>query len=291
MLLIKGVDVSGHNPNVDFQAVKNAGYDFVIVKATEGATYTNPYHFDQVKRAQEVGLRVGLYHYGYLQASKDPVDDAVSEVRHFLPKLSQCEPYLSLPPVLDFEHGAWDKKLKGIAAMSPSECLLWINTFHEGLRKIGWNFMLYSTANVIKDKLPNWKGDAWIAQYPSMESLTLEKFNKPKEGVSAKIWQYSDKGVVDGINEPADLNVIMDKAWYRSVTASKPLDLPPVAPSVDGKILPPQMPGIQELVNVQDTISGKPKSQLHYHLDCLNDSADAIKRTIREIEKTLRSES
>ena len=40
-LYIKGVDISGYQPNVDFNAVKNDGVEVCIIKATESTIYPN----------------------------------------------------------------------------------------------------------------------------------------------------------------------------------------------------------------------------------------------------------
>jgi len=52
------IDVSSHQASY---ATK--GVDGVIVKATEGVSYTNPQHAAQVKQGRDAGLVVGHYHY------------------------------------------------------------------------------------------------------------------------------------------------------------------------------------------------------------------------------------
>lgn len=58
--MIKIVDVSSHNSATGYSI---AGCDGVIVKATQGTTYTNPNHAAQVKRGRDNGLGIGHYHY------------------------------------------------------------------------------------------------------------------------------------------------------------------------------------------------------------------------------------
>lgn len=57
---IKGVDVSSYQSADSYPL---DGYDFVVVKATESTTYTNPKHGAQVKRARDAGRVVGHYHF------------------------------------------------------------------------------------------------------------------------------------------------------------------------------------------------------------------------------------
>ena len=63
----KGVDVSswqhpGGKP-IDWHAVKEDGYDFVMIKASQGTTYVNPYLGEDIPAARGAGLIVGAYHF------------------------------------------------------------------------------------------------------------------------------------------------------------------------------------------------------------------------------------
>lgn len=53
-----GVDISSYQPNWT-----PTNEEFVFVKATEGTTYTNPYHDKHIKLARDAGLVVGHYHF------------------------------------------------------------------------------------------------------------------------------------------------------------------------------------------------------------------------------------
>lgn len=57
--MIKGIDVSAYQSS-DYAT---SGYDFVIVKATEGRTYINPKQSAQAARARGAGLVLGFYHF------------------------------------------------------------------------------------------------------------------------------------------------------------------------------------------------------------------------------------
>jgi GH25 family lysozyme M1 (1,4-beta-N-acetylmuramidase) len=58
-MTIKGIDVSNYQAS-DYSLT---GFDFVIVKATEGVSYVNPKHAAQVKRARDNNRVVGHYHF------------------------------------------------------------------------------------------------------------------------------------------------------------------------------------------------------------------------------------
>ena len=70
---VRGIDVSAHNGEIDFPIVRDDGYEFVLIKATEGATFKDRRFISNLRRAREAGLKVGAYHFfrfdtpGYMQ--------------------------------------------------------------------------------------------------------------------------------------------------------------------------------------------------------------------------------
>jgi hypothetical protein len=73
-MTVPGIDVSSHQP-ADYST---AGLGFVVVKATEGTTYTNPKYHDQIARARADELVLGHYHY------LSPTSPPTAQVDHFL---------------------------------------------------------------------------------------------------------------------------------------------------------------------------------------------------------------
>jgi GH25 family lysozyme M1 (1,4-beta-N-acetylmuramidase) len=60
---VPGIDVSGHQGNVNWPAQWNAGKRFVWVKATEGTGYRNPYFAQQYNGSFNQGFIRGAYHF------------------------------------------------------------------------------------------------------------------------------------------------------------------------------------------------------------------------------------
>lgn len=82
--MLRGVDVSSWQPNIDWRAVAAAGYEFAIVKATGGAHYRNPRYRDQVGGARAAGLLVGHYHYAHELSFGAPATTPEQEADYFL---------------------------------------------------------------------------------------------------------------------------------------------------------------------------------------------------------------
>jgi GH25 family lysozyme M1 (1,4-beta-N-acetylmuramidase) len=81
--LVKGIDVSSwSHPEgraIDWEEVAKAGYRFVIVKASQGAGYENPWAARDLDDARAAGLLVGAYH--YFEAGTDPGPQAMQFLR------------------------------------------------------------------------------------------------------------------------------------------------------------------------------------------------------------------
>ena len=61
--MIKGVDVSEHNGNIDWQALKDAGIEFAICRTGYGKNGVDPSFQRNVEGARAVGMKCGAYHY------------------------------------------------------------------------------------------------------------------------------------------------------------------------------------------------------------------------------------
>ncbi|MGQ0840374.1 lysozyme [Actinokineospora sp.] len=60
---VAGIDVSGHQGNVNWSYYWGQGKRFAYVKATEGTSYRNPYFAQQYNGSYNVGMIRGAYHF------------------------------------------------------------------------------------------------------------------------------------------------------------------------------------------------------------------------------------
>ena len=61
----KGIDVSENNGRVDWEAVKDAGIDFAIVRLGYGNLHLDECFYENINGAIAAGLEVGVYYYSY----------------------------------------------------------------------------------------------------------------------------------------------------------------------------------------------------------------------------------
>lgn len=77
------IDISSHNGVIsvsEYQSLKSQGITGVVVKLTEGTSYTNPYARAQIANAQSAGLKVSAYHYSHYETAVE----ARAEAQYFV---------------------------------------------------------------------------------------------------------------------------------------------------------------------------------------------------------------
>ncbi len=189
--MLKGIDVSEYQGNVNWSAVADSGVRYCFLKATEGVQSRDPLFLKNWAALKSVGIVRSAYH--FFIASKDPVVQA----NNFLGLTRSIWESNDLPPVLDLE------KSYGLGADQViNQAGIWLDTVEKA---IGRRPILYTFPSFWNDALgnsprlgANYK--LWIAHYET---------NNPWVPGGWKSWtfhQYSESGTTPGITGPCDLN-------------------------------------------------------------------------------------
>ncbi|WP_326513762.1 GH25 family lysozyme [Clostridium intestinale] len=183
--MIKGIDISNHQPSVDFNALKNS-VQVVIMKATEGVTYKDQLLESHYQKAKIAGFPVGFYH--FMSESTSPSEQA--EAFYKAIKDKQYE----ILPCLDIETNNQNRS----ATQITDRCLEFLNKFKE---LSGIDCMIYTGGYFGRDNLDSRiKGyKAWIAHYGVNSPMSTGFSNVVGH-------QYTSSGNVHGINGNVDLN-------------------------------------------------------------------------------------
>ncbi|HET6989677.1 MAG TPA: glycoside hydrolase family 25 protein [Bacteroidia bacterium] len=196
---IYGIDISHNNGTINWTKVKLASpaISFVYVKATQGVGYKDPANATNASGATNAGFKIGYYHFASLNNNLDVVKDATDEANWFDSVLKTL-PLSQLIPVLDIETN--EKKL------TTQQVQTWISTFLSRMNFLGHkHVMIYSYKPFFDENLPANHSfgnlPLWLAQYRNVASPSL-----PHNWTKYTIWQYSDKGKVNGINGDCDMN-------------------------------------------------------------------------------------
>ncbi len=183
---LRGVDLSHYDGAVDFKQLQAAGIDFVFLKATQGTGYVDPTYQSHITAVKATSLLHGAYHFF------EPKSDPESQANHFISQVKNSGN--TLPPVLDIEI-TQDQSADAIKA----GVKVWLELVEEAL---GCKPMLYSYGDFWQENLGAEFNDYafWLADYASQPTV-------PKGLENWRLWQYSDKGQVPGVEHSVDMNV------------------------------------------------------------------------------------
>ena len=195
-----GIDVSSHNGDIDWKQVKEAGVEFVFIRAGYRGNSQGKLHKDSrfeanYKGAHENGIPVGIYFFS--QATTE--DEAWEEVELVDEYLKGKQ--IDLPVVFDMEEsGEGDKgRVKPLNRDQKTRIAV---TWLEGISQKGYKPMIYNSKSLLNHLfsigyLQNY--DFWVAQYN----------NKPTYDYRFSVWQYSNTGEIPGIPKAVDLDLML----------------------------------------------------------------------------------
>jgi lysozyme len=191
---ISGIDISHfQDDEIDYLNKKGSQLDFVICKATEGLTYTDPDFTANWKTIQQQGFVRGAYHFYHC------ADDPTQQANYFL---STVGTFLEtdLPPIVDFEENSIDKNC---SKATIQKNLLQFLTILE--QKTGKKPILYTDTNIGNSEIsdPAFSNYyLWIADYNPVTSPTVPSVWKTK---SWTLWQKTQNYSLDSYTNDFDV--------------------------------------------------------------------------------------
>ncbi len=185
-----GIDVSYHNLDIDWQAVKDSGIQFAIIRTSYGwelwDKQTDRKLRDNINGAKSVGMPIGAYHYSYATTQ----EEALKEADFFITRLRWTQ--WEYPVFFDFE----DRCQKSLSPEQKSDIIV---TFINRLRQAGYYAGYYTFLNRQRYELDMSKlqgQNLWVAHWsPTCDCQ-----------VPYGMWQYTSDGSVNGINGRVDMN-------------------------------------------------------------------------------------
>jgi len=183
---VQGVDVSHYSGAIDWGRVRDAGYSFAYVKATEGVDDADPSFATHWEELAAAGLHRGAYHFYVTE------DDPEEQARFFL-SVAKLGPG-DLPPAVDIEvlgHGT----KPGLAER--------VRTFLETLeRETGTRPIIYTGPKFWNAHLGEGFADypLWLAEYGTSEPTVPEGWER------WTLWQWQGEAAVPGVEKDADVS-------------------------------------------------------------------------------------
>lgn len=177
-----GIDISHYNGDAAAEIDATDSITFIICKATEGVTYTDPDFFKNIQLIGQKKAISGCYHFYHTD------DDPIAQADFYWQQASKTAP--GMPPIVDVEEGSLPANSVGINIAEMQQHLL---TFITRLQKVsGRSVMVYTDLNFADRYLNNpafAQYSLWLAEYCTDAQPKMPiTWNK----TGYKIWQKSD---------------------------------------------------------------------------------------------------
>lgn len=182
---IKGVDVSEHNGEVDYDYLISQGVKFSIVRFGFGAKRADYHYKANVENALAKGLDVGAY---WLIYALDEAG-ARKNAEMFCELLEPYKGKLTYPIYADFEYDSEDYMRKNGVSPTIKKNTAIVKAFCEVVENHGWYVANYANPDYINNHFDNSqleKYDLWLAHY-----------GVSKPSIDCAMWQYGDEWGLD----------------------------------------------------------------------------------------------
>lgn len=185
--LALGVDVSHHSYDVDFEALRANGVDFVILRVGYNTSLDTKFE-EYYEAAREAGLDIGVYFFT-LAENKDEAKADAARVATWLDGKT-----FEYPIFYDIED---DPHYSGYApsTFSEEQIMEIAHTFMTEMVNYGYYPGLYTNNNFLYNVFNNEKAlrlyDVWYARYTTPTDSLIEEYSK-----TYSMWQY--EGNVSG---------------------------------------------------------------------------------------------
>ena len=186
----KCIDVSTWQGSIDFNKVKSAGYNYVIIRAGYGKEKSQKDNMFETnyKKAKSAGLKVGAYWFSYAMSPSTATAEADACLSCIKGKKFELPVY-------------YDMEYQPAMSTSNSNYTKMAVNFCNKLKSNGFKSGVYSSASVY-DYLLNRK----TLKNNGISIWNAEWYIKPS--ITCDVWQYSDNGRINGISTNVDLNYI-----------------------------------------------------------------------------------
>lgn len=185
---MKGIDIYNGTKTVDFAKVKAAGYEFAMIKASEGHTLADASLSRNLTEAAKAGLHTGVYHWFWGRSA----EETQQEIDFFLQRVRGCK--MEMPVALDVEQAE-------LARLGRDKLTAYIKQWLDGVKAAGYFPILYAskawlTSYIDMSRLLEY--DIWIAQY-------FDRITYTGPG-NIGMWQYTSTGKVPGVKGNCDID-------------------------------------------------------------------------------------
>lgn len=201
-----GVDVSEHDGAIDWQAVKDAGADFAMIRLgyrgySQGTMALDDYFLANIQGASAAGLKVGVYFFS--QAITE--EEAREEAQFVIDTLAGLGVTLSYPVAFDQEP-ITNGDVARTDNITNAQLMANALAFCQAIEQAGYQAMIYGNQHDLARLDLSGELSAyplWYAEYDAPGDVPTGEFD-------FTMWQYTASGSVSGITTSdgqVDMNI------------------------------------------------------------------------------------
>lgn len=212
---VRGIDISSHNGEVNFDEAASDGISFVFIKASEGENFRDTLFNKNYRKARQAGMRIGAYH--FFRFDRNGIDQA----RNVIDAVKGC--HLDLGIAVDVES---HNNATGVDSVTISQQLMRMT---ELLNLAGYRVTFYSNLDGYLE---------YLRQSVPGAPLWICSFRQIAPDMEWSFWQYDHHGKVKGVDGDVDLNAFCGSredwrrflegaVWPYTTPAGAPAKTPP----------------------------------------------------------------
>lgn len=193
---VLGIDVSVWQGDIDWQQVKEAGVEFVMIRlawrgSEQGVLSPDKNAQKNYEGAKAAGLKVG----GYIFSQSITPQEAVEEANYVLDMIDGWE--LDMPIAYDWEYISADSRTGDMDGRTLTDCT---RAFCQTIQAAGYEPIIYfnqeqSLKTMYLEELTDYQ--FWLAMYDTYMTYPYQ----------IHMWQYTCTGKVPGIQGDVDINL------------------------------------------------------------------------------------
>lgn len=192
-----GVTIDKYDDYVDFGLLRDDGIDYVMVRVGvrgygTGTITLDEYYTDNISRANQAGLDVGLYFSSQAITVEEATEEAVALIA-----VAQ-ENKITYPLAIDI--GFILNDTSRIEDLTKAEKTEIIRTFADTIKEAGFNCVIHADKEFLIKEID-------LSKFSDVDIWLDNNGDLPDYPYAFTMWEYASNGTVDGLNGPADMSI------------------------------------------------------------------------------------
>ena len=192
-----GVTIDKYDDYVDFGLLRDDGIDYVMVRVGvrgygTGTITLDEYYTDNISRANQAGLDVGLYFSSQAITVEEATEEAVALIA-----VAQ-ENKITYPLAIDIGFILTDtSRIEDLTKAEKTEI---IRTFADTIKEAGFNCVIHADKEFLIKEID-------LSKFSDVDIWLDNNGDLPDYPYAFTMWEYASNGTVDGLNGPADMSI------------------------------------------------------------------------------------